>query len=131
MGHIAHLRKQFKSINTYDYNITLITRRKNPFIPKTYILLFRHHLPLEKGEVIHLNKLDSPWVVRFKLAQRFWRRKFFKLIDVFSLFRNYLPWKRTGPIISPKECFVPNLVEIGPVLLEKILKCCHCIFAIL
>ena len=28
MGHIAHLRKQFKSINTYDYIITLIKRRK-------------------------------------------------------------------------------------------------------
>ena len=29
MGHIAHLRKQFKSINTYDYIMTLIKRRKN------------------------------------------------------------------------------------------------------
>ena len=28
MGHIAHLRKQFKTINTYDYIITLIKRRK-------------------------------------------------------------------------------------------------------
>ena len=28
MGHIAHLRKQFKSINTDDYIITLIKRRK-------------------------------------------------------------------------------------------------------
>ena len=28
MGHITHLRKQFKSINTYDYIITLIKRRK-------------------------------------------------------------------------------------------------------
>ena len=28
MSHIAHLRKQFKSINTYDYIITLIKRRK-------------------------------------------------------------------------------------------------------
>ena len=28
MGHIAHLRKQFKSINTHDYIITLIKRRK-------------------------------------------------------------------------------------------------------
>ena len=27
MGHIAHLRKQFKLINTYDYIITLIKRR--------------------------------------------------------------------------------------------------------
>ena len=32
MGHIAHLRKQFKSINTYDYIITLIKRRKNNII---------------------------------------------------------------------------------------------------
>ena len=32
MGHIAHLRKQFKSINTYDYIITLIRRRKNPLL---------------------------------------------------------------------------------------------------
>ena len=29
MGHIAHLRKQFKSINTYDYIMTLIKRSKN------------------------------------------------------------------------------------------------------
>ena len=28
MGHITHLRKQFKSINTYNYIITLIKRRK-------------------------------------------------------------------------------------------------------
>ena len=28
MGHIAHLRKEFKSINTYDYIITMIKRRK-------------------------------------------------------------------------------------------------------
>ena len=32
MGHIAHLRKQFKSINTYDYLITLIKRREKPII---------------------------------------------------------------------------------------------------
>ena len=32
MGHIAHLSKQFKSINTYDYIITLIKRRKRPII---------------------------------------------------------------------------------------------------
>ena len=32
MGHIAHLRKQFKSINTYDYIITLIKRRKKTLL---------------------------------------------------------------------------------------------------
>ena len=31
MGHIAHLRKQFKSINTYDYIITLIKGRKKHY----------------------------------------------------------------------------------------------------
>ena len=37
MGHIAYLRKQFKSINTYNYYIiTLIKRRK-----KTVIILMR------------------------------------------------------------------------------------------
>ena len=32
MGHIAHLRKQFKSINTYDYIITTIKRRKKTLL---------------------------------------------------------------------------------------------------
>ena len=32
MGHIAHLRKQFKSMNTYDYIITLIERRKKTLL---------------------------------------------------------------------------------------------------
>ena len=32
MGHIAYLRKQFKSINTYDYIITLIKRRNKDII---------------------------------------------------------------------------------------------------
>ena len=32
MGHIAHLRKQFKSINTYEYIITLIKKRKKNII---------------------------------------------------------------------------------------------------
>ena len=30
MGYISHLRKQFKSMNTYDFIITLIKRGKNP-----------------------------------------------------------------------------------------------------
>ena len=29
-----------------------------------------------------------------------------------------------------QECFVPSLVEIGPVALEKIFKCRQCIFAV-
>ena len=40
MGHIAHLRKQFKSINTYDYIITLIKRRKKTIINFMRIYFF-------------------------------------------------------------------------------------------
>ena len=49
MGHIAHLRKQFKSINTYDYVIMLIKRRKKN-IKKLH----------ENLLVLHLKKLESP-----------------------------------------------------------------------
>ena len=82
MGHIAHLRKQFKSLNKYDYIITLIKRRKNKLN--------------EKLLVLHLKKFESPspkdalcqvWI---KLAQYFWRRGFFNSVNVFSLFQNYL-----------------------------------------
>ena len=75
MGHIAHLRKQFKSINTYDYIITVIKRRK-----KTLLIL-----------VLYLKKLESPspkdalCQYCLKLAQWFWRIRFLNFDNVFSL----------------------------------------------
>ena len=113
-GHIAHLRKQFKSINTYDLN-TINKEKKN-----RTIFIFN-----ENWMVLHLNKLEFPspkyalcqsWL---KLAQQFWRRKYFNFINV-------IPWKRTGlfiwinlnPYIS-QGCFVPSLVGIGPMVQEK------------
>ena len=68
MGHIAHLRKQFKSINIYDYIITLIKRRK-----KNIIIFMR--------------------------------------IKWFFFEQNWIPFT--------KGWFVPNLTEIGSVVLEK------------
>ena len=50
IGHIAHLRKQFKSITTYDFILALNKRRKNPF--NIYFLRIEM--------VLHLNKLDAP-----------------------------------------------------------------------
>ena len=32
MGHVAHLRKQLKSVNTYDFIITLIKKGKKNII---------------------------------------------------------------------------------------------------
>ena len=93
MGHIAHLRKQFKSINTYDYIITLINLEKKPLLTsweligssfeQTVFSLIRNYLPSEKGGDLHMHKLESPWPkdalcqVWLKLAQWFWRRRFF------------------------------------------------------
>ena len=93
MGHIAHLRKQFKSINTYDYVIMLIKRRKKN-IKKLH----------ENLLVLHLKKLESPspkealCQVQLKLAQWFWRRRFFNFLNVFSLFRNYIPLEKGGAL---------------------------------
>ena len=66
--------------------------------------LFRNYLPLEKGGVLHLNKLEFPspkdalCQVWLKLAQWFWRRRFLNFINVFSLFRNYLPLEKVGAL---------------------------------
>ena len=83
MGHIAHLRKQFKSLNEYDNIITLIQRIKK----KLY----------ENLLVLHLNKLESPspkdalCQVWLKLAKWFWRRRFLNFVNVFHYLCNYLP----------------------------------------
>ena len=62
--------------------------------------LFLNYLPLEKGGTLHLKKLKSPLPkdalcqVWLKLAQWFWRRRFSNFVNVFSLFRNYLPLEK-------------------------------------
>ena len=62
--------------------------------------LFRNYLPLEKGGALHLNKCeslspkDALCQVCLKLALWFLRR-FLKFVNVFSLFRNYLPLKKS------------------------------------
>ena len=66
--------------------------------------LFRNYIPLEKGGVLHLNKLESPspkdalCQVWLQLAQWFWRRRFFNFVNVFSPFRNYLPSEKGGAL---------------------------------
>ena len=64
---------------------------------RQYIFEFRNYLPLETCGPLHLNKLEFPshkdalCQVWLKLAQWFWRRRFFNFVNVFSLFSNYLP----------------------------------------
>ena len=53
--------------------------------------LFHNYLHLEKGVALHLNKLEYPSTkdalcqVWLKLAQWFWRRRFFNFVNVLSL----------------------------------------------
>ena len=76
--------------------------------------LYSNYLPLRKGGALHLNKLefstpkDALCQVSLKLAQWFWRRRFFNFVNVLSLFLNYLPWKRARPFI------LTNLNPIHP-----------------
>ena len=56
--------------------------------------------------MLHLNKLESPsptakdalCQVWLKLAQWFWRRRLLNFVNVFSLFRNYLPLEKGGAL---------------------------------
>ena len=65
---------------------------------------FRNYLPLEKGGALHLNKVESPspkdalCQVPVKLAQWFWSRRFLNLVNVFSLFHNYLSLEKGGAL---------------------------------
>ena len=67
-------------------------------------------------------------LVWLKLAQWFLRKRFLNFVYESSLFRSYLPWKRAWSFLWKTEipftkgCFVPSLVEIGPVVLEKMMK---------
>ena len=148
--------------------------------------LFRSYLPLEKGVVLPLNKLVFPLPKNalchdcLKWARWSLKRRFLKFFNFFSLFRNYFPWKKALPFIwtnlnllrprilcakfgknwpggsweedflilsmyfryfviisawkrtwssfvqtwipSTYGCFVPSLIEIGPLVLEKKVK---------
>ena len=127
MDHMAHLRKQFKSINTYNYIKTLIRKRK------TYRLLFENLM------VPNLNKLESPsskvslCQVSLKLAK--WFSNFIN--HVFLLFRNYLPLEK-GMVLH-----LNNLNSLYPKMLcakfgwnwssgfgKKTFKIRQCVFSI-
>ena len=97
---------------------------------------FHYYLPLESGLALHLNKLESPspkdalCQVCLKLANRFWRRKLINVLNRNLQFHYHLPLEKGVDFhlnklesqSSTQGCFVSRLIEIGPVVLEKILK---------
>ena len=111
MGHIAHLRKQFKSINTYDYIITLIKRRKKPIINfiRIYFFFIWRNLNLLHPKML-CAEIGWNWLSGSG-------EDFFNFVNVISRFRNYLPFERAGfsfeqtYIPFTQGCFVPSLVQ--------------------
>ena len=90
-GHIAHLRKQFNSINTYDYHNGNWEKKK----PIIYFLRiecssFEHiWIPLTRG-CFAPNLVEIGPVVLGK--------KIYILVKVFLLFGNYLPIEKGGAL---------------------------------
>jgi hypothetical protein len=87
--------------------------------------------PFEEDLTLYLNKLEFPspkdnlYQVWLNLAGWFWRR-FFKNFSVFLLFLYYLPLETGYPLLLKttwipftQGWFVPSLVKIGQMVLEK------------
>ena len=121
MGHIAHLRNQFKSINTYHYIIRWWGGKK-----KT---------ELNGSSVLHLNKIFNPLTQRYfvpclvEICPGVLEKKILKFRQsIFSISYISPLEKRRGPSFEQTSTlfnqgwFVPILVEIGPVALEKKMK---------
>ena len=93
MGHIVHLGKQFKSINTYDYIIMLIMRRKKNIINFMRIHWFFIWTNLNPLHPMMLwAKFGCNWLSGSG------EEDFFNFDNVFSLFRNYLPLEKGGAL---------------------------------
>ena len=86
MGHIPHLRKQFKSINTWLYHNVDKEKKKNiiNFMRIFCFFIWRNLNPLH------------PRMLCAKMAQWFWREGFF--LNFFN-FVIISPGKRAGPFI--------------------------------
>ena len=101
------MKKQFESINTYNYIITLICRRKNPLSSFLELSYSTFESPLPKGALCQV------WL---NLAHWFWKRflnfvsvisglcnsvvlkKILKFCQCISLFHNYLLLEKGGAL---------------------------------
>ena len=92
--------------------------------------------PIEKGVALHLNKFkfqspkDALCLVWLKLAQWFWRRRFFYFMNIFSLIRNYLPLEKGGTFHlnklespSPKDALCQVWLKLAQWFWRRRWKC--------
>ena len=107
MGHIAHLREQFKSINTYDYVITLIKRRK-----KTLLSLWQLNGSLFNKIESHSPKFGWNWPHGSE-------EDFFNFVNIF---RNNLPLEKGGALHLNKLEFVSRKGQVWLKLAQWFLR---------
>ena len=102
--HIAYLRKQFKSINIHNYIITLIKRKP--------LLIYWEFIgsSFEQTWIPFIHGCFVPSLVEIGLVVL--EKRIFIFINVFSLFRSYLPLEKDRALHlnklefpSPKDAF--------------------------
>ena len=85
MGNTTHLSKQFKSIHTYDYIITLIKRRKH----QTFTLWEFTGSSFERTWIPFIQGCIVPSLI--ELAQWFCRRRILNVVNVFCYYIIFSP----------------------------------------
>ena len=105
MGQIAHLRNSSKLCLYHNVD----EERKKTLISPVWELIW-FLFCLELNPLHPKRALCQVWL---KLAHWLWRRRLFNSVNVFLLFRNYLPWERwwsfnwtnLNPMLCAKFCW--------------------------
>ena len=135
-GHISHC--QYVVFSTLSIYSTLIT-----IVLMDYDAVFLYHCWFSfflwwGCWYTNINPSDKKVSVKSLILRLLFRPVglLLNFVNVFSLFRNYLHLEKDGALnlnnlnlLNPR-LLVPSYVETSQVVLEKIFKSCHCIFAI-
>ena len=121
MGQIAHLRKQFKLINTYDYIITLIKRRKkNPIIyfiriewPFLLIKLNPHHTRMHCVNLVE----NGPVILEKKITQ--FIKGIFNISKLSSLRKGRAVHLNKLDFPSPKDALCQVWLKLVPWFMRR------------
>ena len=123
MGHIAYLRKQFKSINTWLYH-NVDQEKKKPIIYFMRIEWF--FIFFISSSLFGWNWLSGSWE---KISLNF--------VNVFLLFCYYLPLEKDAVLYlnklespSPKDALCQVWLKLAQWFLKKDFKFLQCIFSI-
>ena len=99
---IVHTLATYRRASAVVESVFTILKKKSQMLKKNKRPI--GHTAHLRSLALHLNKIEVPspkdalCQVWLKLTDWFWRRRFLNFVNVFSLFRNYPPWKMVGPL---------------------------------